>query len=179
MNEDEYQSVPFGYGVPQQQKNDRADLLDKIKPDKIVELIRHRLLGEQLLNSQWVAVRALEDRKLTEVGAWELSNLMLGVSSINISLSKLNDNEIKVRLLSISKTAQRMSVANWRRYGIHSTAQLWFIHEVIFSNTLGVLKQADNASIQELLKGTIQESRIINTDKTERGGRIKKLLGLG
>lgn len=180
MSDDQIIAIPMGSGaVPQMPRSDRSDLIDKIKPEHIVEVIRHRLLGEEYINGGWTPVKALEHRKLTDVGAWEISNLMLGVSSINISISKLKDDEIKRRLMSIAKSAQLMLVANWRKYGIHNTAQQWYVHEIVFSNTLGVLKQADSASIQELLKGTVQENRNISTEKRESGGRLKRMLGLG
>lgn len=181
MVDEQIIAIPMGGGsssVPQISRNDRADLIDKIKPENLVEIVRHRLLGEEFLNGKWIPVEALKKRKLTEVGAWEISNLMLGVSSINISISKLKDAEIKKRLLNISKTAQLMLVANWIDYGIHNTAQQYYVHEIIFSNTLGVLKQADEASIQELLKGTVQENRNISTEQRKEG-KLRRMLGMG
>lgn len=172
-------SFPYGSGgsLPIQQRNDRADLIDKIKPEAMVEIIRHRLLGEEFKEGVWIKVKALENRALTEIGAWEIANLMLGVSSINVSISKLTDREIKARLLRIAKTAQYMLLANWKEYGLKNTSQQYFVHEIVFSNTLVVLKQADEASIQELLKGTVQENRNVNTEKKETG-RLKRLLGM-
>lgn len=180
MSDDQIIAIPMGSsgGVPSNQRSDRADLIDKIKPELLVEVIRNRLLGKEFKNGEWIEVKALRDRRLSEVGAWEISNLMLGVSSINISISKLNDNEIKGRLLRIAKTAQRLLVANEIAYGLHSTSQQYFVHEIVFSNTLAVLKQADNASIQELLKGTVTENRNVSTE-VKREGRIKRMLGYG
>jgi hypothetical protein len=180
MTDEQVIAIPMGMGgsVPQAARSDRADLLDKIKPEQLVETIRQRLLGKEYINGEWREVAALKDRKLTEIGAWEISNLMLGVSSINISISSFNDQEIKKRLLGIAKTTQKTLVANYKEFGIKTTSQLWFIHEIVFSNTLGVLKQADNASIQDLLKNTVQENRNVNTE-VKREGRLKRMLGLG
>jgi len=180
MSKDEIITIPIpsGSSVPQQQRGERSDLIEKIKPELIVEIIRHRLLGEEFKNGKWIPVVALSNRRLTEVGAWEIANLMLGVSSLNVSISKLKDREIKERALRIAKSAQYLLLSNWRDYGIHNTAQLWYVHEIIFSNTLVVLKQADNASIQELLKGVVHEQRNITTERRPTG-RIKRLLGMG
>lgn len=181
MGEDQIIAIPISTGapaVPQMPRNDRADLIDKIKPENMVEMTRHRLLGEIFENGKWIPVQALKDRKLTEIGAWEISNLMLGVSSINISISKLKDVEIKRRLLSIARTAQIMLVANWRQYGLHNTAQQYYVHEIVFTNSLAVLKQADDASIQELLKGTVTENRNVNTE-VKREGKLRRMLGIG
>lgn len=180
MSEDQIITIPYpsATSVPQQQRSDRSDLIDKIKPEQMVEIIRHRLMGEEFLNGKWVEVQALRYRKLTEVGAWEIANLMLGVSSINISISKFKDREIKERALRIAKSAQYLLISNYREYGIHNAAQLWFVHEIVFSNTLAVLKQADEASIQELLKGTVQENRNISSE-VKREGKLKRMLGLG
>lgn len=180
--QDEFIAIPMGMGmgggVPQAQKQDKSDLLEKIKPDLMVEVIRHKLLGEELIGGKWVKQAYLKDRALTEIGAWEISNLMLGVSSINVSISKLDDKEIKERLLRIAKSAQYMLVSNWKEYGLRNVSQQWYVHEIVFSNTLAVLKQADDASIQELIKGTVTENRNIQSEP-KREGRLKRMLGMG
>ena len=169
-----------GLAVPQMTQQSKADLMDKIKPELMVEIIRQHLLGKELINGAWIVVPALKDRRLTEVGAWEIANLMLGVSSVNISISKLNDKEIKNRAYAIAKTTQYLLIANWKDYGITNTGQFYFVHEIVFSNTLAVLKQADAASIQELIKGTVQETRNVMQQPQKEGGgdRLKRMLGL-
>ena len=162
---------------PNQQKSDRADLLDKIKPEQIVEIIRQRLLGNDFVDGVWKPNPALKSRALSEIGAWEISNLILGTASINTSISKLEDHEIKRRLLNIADTAQMMCLANWQKYEIKNSTQLQFVHAIIFTNGLVVLKQADGASIQELLKGTVYENRNIQSEP-KRESRIKRMLGL-
>ena len=173
----QYIPIEVPSSVPIPQRSDRADLLDKIKPDLIVEVIRHRLLGEELIGGDWIPVKALKEFALTERGAWEISNLMLGVSSINTSISKLKEEVIKQRVRRIARTAQIMMVAHWREYGIKNSSQLHFVHSIVFTNALVVLFQAGDGSIQELLKGTIQENRNINTEKKEPN-RLRRLLGL-
>jgi len=160
-------------------KGDKADLLEKIRPDAIVEIIRHKLLGEEFdnINKKWVINPAFKEFALTRIGAEQISNLMLSVSSQNISLSNLKDQEIKKRVLSISKTAQYMAIENWVEYGIKRKSQLYFINEIVFSNSLAVLKQPEVEGIRKLLSGTIQESRIYNTnEEKERGGKFLGLL---
>lgn len=175
-------AIPIGSGggmpIPQVNPLNKAELIDKIKPEAMVEIIRNRLLGKEWLNGEWRDVEALKDRRLSEVGAWEIANLMLGVSSINISISKLNDREIKERAFRIAKSAQRLLIANWKLYNLKNIAQQYYVHEIVFSNTLAVLKQADEASIQELMKATVHENRNITTVPKEKGGaRISRMLG--
>lgn len=165
-------------GVPQMQRSDRADLIDKIDPKLIVETMRNRLLGKDLVNGTWTTIPALQDRALTDVGAWEISNLILGTASINVSISKLTDIEIKRRALRIAKTTQYMCCTNWRKYGIKNSSQLWYVHEIVFTNALVVLKQADDASIQELLKGTVTENRNVNSEAPKQPGKLRRFLGL-
>jgi aspartate/methionine/tyrosine aminotransferase len=50
-------------------------------------------------------VKELQRRALTRTGAWDISTLMTPVSSQNVSLSKLKDNEIRSRALNICKTS--------------------------------------------------------------------------
>jgi len=166
--------VPSG----QSQRSDKADLLEKIKPDLIVEIIRHKLMGEEFnqTTQKWETIEALKDYALTRLGAEMIANLMLGVSSQNVSLSSLKDREIKERVLSICKTAQYMALENWIEYGIKRRSQFYFIHEIVFSNSLVVLKQPEGEGIRKLLAGTISESRLYST--TQEGGDRKKLLGM-
>ena len=149
---------------------DKADLLEKIRPDAIVEVIRNRLLGKELINGTWVKQGFLQDRALTEKGAWDITNIMLGVSSQNVAISKLKDDEIRERALSISKTVQYMCLKNWKEYGIKGADQLYFIHELVFSNTFITLKQPEGEGIRKMLMGTIQESSMKSEDSSRRGG---------
>ena len=154
-------------GLPQ---TDKADLLEKIRPDLIVEVIRNRLLGKELINGEWITQPFLQERALTERGAWDLANLMLGVSSQNVSISKLKDDEIRERALSIAKTAQYMCLRNWKEYGIKGSDQLYFIHELIFSNTFITLKQPEGEGIRKMLMGTITEQSMRQEDGTKKRG---------
>lgn len=138
--------------LPISMPSERADLLDKIQPSKIVEQVFHRLLGERDLNGSWFRDEELKSRALTKKGAWDIATLMLTVSSQNVSLSKLKDNEIRARSLNIAKTAQIMCLRNWKEYGIKGTDQLRFVHEIVFSNTFITLKQPQEEGIRKLIQ---------------------------
>ena len=155
--------------------NGKADLLDKIKPDAIVEVIEHKLMGEKHIDGAWVKIPGLQRDALTHFGASEISNLMLGVSSQNVSLSKLDDQTIRKRTLAIVKTAQYMMIENWRTYGIKRISQLYFVHEIIFSNTLITLKQSENEGIRQLLKGTMHETRSVMDQQKKEGGFLSNI----
>ena len=146
MNQDVYYAPPIPMG------NERADLLDKIKPNMIVDKIFHLLLGEMEVNGSWVKCPYLEEKSLTVQGAWDIATLMTPVSNQNVSLSKLKDSEIRARTLSIAKTLQFMCLKRWKEYGIKGTDQLYFIHEIVFSNTFITLKQPEGEGIRTLLK---------------------------
>jgi hypothetical protein len=163
--------------IPQSQRTDRADFVDKLKPEAAVEVLRHRFMGEQFKDGEWVLIPELKDKRFTPEGAWELANLMLAVSTINLTISKLNNASINTRLKNLAKTAQKMLVGNFRNYGLKSTSQQWYVHQIIFSNSLGVLKQADEGGLQDLFKTTINENRNINTEKKPEG-KIRRMLGL-
>lgn len=135
--------------------SERADLLDKIQPTLIVDIIYHRLMGEVEHNGRWIKRPELQVRALTELGAWDIATLMTPVSSQNVSLSKLKDSEIRARALSIAKTTQEMCLRNWKEYGIKGTDQLRFVHEIVFSNTFITLKQPEGEGIRRMLKDTM------------------------
>jgi len=164
MNED--------YGMIKQ--SEKADLLDRIRPDAIVEVIQNKLMGKQFKNGEWVDNLELKKRALTEQGAFEIANLMLSVSSQNVSISKLKDDEIKKRTREIVVTAQCMALDNWRDYGIKHCDQLRFIHQIVMSNTLITLKQSEGEGIRKLLMGTIQEQSL-NQTANNGGGMLSNL----
>jgi len=169
-------------GQPQQsyipsgnfQGNDKADLLEKIKPDLVVEIMRNKLLGMRFnqTTKTWDKVDALQQFALTELGAEQVANLMLSVSTQNTSISLLKDREIKERVMSLCKTAQYMLLENWKEYGIKRPSQLNFVHEIIFSNSLVILKQPENEGIRKLLSGTINEQRVTHTQQEQAGGML-------
>lgn len=156
MNNPNYQE---GYAPPLALPSEKADLLDKIQPNLIIQVIFHRLLGEVEINGKWIKDPAIQSRALTKKGAWDIATLMTPVSSQNVSLSKLKDNEIRARALSIAKTAQMMCLRNWKEYGIKGTDQLHFVHELVFSNTFITLKQPEGEGIRKLL-GNIGQGEI-------------------
>jgi len=140
------------YAPPIVMPSERADLLDKIQPTLIVEIIFHRLMGDVNIDGDWKKDRELSSRALSKKGAWDIATLMIPVSSQNVSLSKLKDHEIRARALSIAKTVQEICLRNWREYGIKGSDQLRFIHEIVFSNTFITLKQPEGEGIRNMIK---------------------------
>ena len=192
MTEDIFIDVDTGKPVqinPQQQQQqqsyipagtyrsgDKADLLDKIRPEAVVEIMRNKLLGMRYIENKkaWVKVTALQEFALTEAGAEQVANLMLSVSTQNTSISLLKDREIKDRVMSLARTTQYMLLENWVEFGIKRPSQLNFVHEIIFSNSLVILKQPENEGIRKLLAGTINEQRVTHQQEEPPS----KLLGL-
>jgi len=174
MDEREYEQAMMGSGmgsVPMPSMRDgKADLLEKINPTAIVEEIRQRLMGREFINGEWVIVQELSDRALTKKGAFDIANLMLSASSQNVSISKLDDKDIRNRTMNILKTAMRMCLKNWKEYGITGTDQFFFIKETVVSNTFITLKQPEGEGIRKLIMGTIAEQNIKSEAREQRGG---------
>lgn len=174
MEAQQYPQEYDGYYPPVQQvRNDKASLLQEIKPNAIVEESRHKLMGEDLIDGQWQPIVDLKEKALTSVGAWDISNLMMVASSQNVAISKLRDDEIRMRVRSICRTAQRMCRKNWKRYGIKGTDQLYFVNEIVFTNTFVTLKQCQDGGIRDLLKGTTSENRLVTSEEKRKGGLSK------
>lgn len=150
MREEQQQ---YAYAPPLALPSEKADLLDKIRPSRVVDDVFHRLLGEEDRNGVWVGNPLLKKNALSIVGAWDIATLMLPVSSQNVSLSKLKDNEIRARALNLSRVAQQMCLRNWREYNIRGTDQLRFVHQIVFSNTFITLKQPQDEGIRRLIAG--------------------------
>lgn len=181
-DEQNVQYIPFPMGqqqgVPVPNRIDRADFVDKIKPEQIVEIIRHKLLGEEFDGNRWVKIKALQKTALSERGAWEISNLMLGAGSINVSISRLKDSQINMRLRGLMREVMIKMLSSWREYNIIDVGQFYYVKSILFSNALAVLSQAGGGSIQELFKTTIQENRNISTEQ-KQPSKLRRALGMG
>jgi len=167
-----YPQMSGGYPMP----DNKADLLDKIRPEETIEEIKQRLMGKEWDRTleKWVENPALKSIALTPIGASSLTNLMFPASTRTVSVSNLKDEEIKKRLLHLVKTAMKMCLDNWKEYGITSISQLYFVKEIVYTNTLVALKQPENEGIRRLLNSTISENRSVSTYGEEKNS----LLGL-
>ena len=160
MNYEEDQSPSMGMGFT----NDKASIIEKINPEEIVELIRNRLMGkvQNLKTGMWETRDELKDNAISEIGAWDLTNLILSVSNPNTSLSKLDDKTIRLRAYGLTKTAVHMMICNWIEYKITNRSQLAFIADIIYSLTFITLKMADAEGIRKMIMGMYSESKNIN-----------------
>jgi hypothetical protein len=174
MNQEEQQYAESSYPPSSGMMNfdSKADLLDKIRPEEIIEQIKQRLMGKEWDSNKerWVENIGLKNISLTEIGASAITNLIFPASTRNVSISNLKDEEIKKRLLSLIKTAMKMCLDNWEEYGINSVSQLYFVKEIVFTNTLVALKQPENEGIRRLLNSVISENRNVSTYGEEKKG---------
>jgi len=159
--------------MPYNMGNDRASIIEKINPDEIVELIRMRLMGKNkdLQTGIWTTNPALKDNAISEIGAWDITNLILSISNANTSLSKLDDKTIRKRAYSVMEKAVGMMLCNWREYKITNTAQLGYISEIVFSITFITLKMADAEGIRKMITSMYSESRSINEMGSIKSGK--------
>jgi len=160
----EYDSVPVS-NIP----NDRASLLDKIKPDAIVETLKYKLMGYELENGKWIKKDCYKDRALSENGAREISNLMLSASSQNVSLSNLDDSDIRRRVISKIRTLNTMILKNWKEWNITGIDQINAINEIVLENTFVTLKQPEHAGIRGLIKNTTTENFNVGNRSNDGG----------
>lgn len=178
MSEEQQPQQPQPYYPPASfASTDKADLLDRIRPDEIVDIMRQRLLGKEIKEGKWqLSPEAGQKRKLTESGAWEISNLMLPASSQNVSISNLRDSEISKRTLSLIRTALIMSLRNWKDYGIVSADQIYFIKELVHTNSFVTLKQPESEGIRKLLKGSVSEVRSVSDGQPAKRGFLGRFV---
>lgn len=151
QEEESYNAPPFI------RQETRADVMKEVRPEDTVEFLFHKLMGERFVNGRWERLAHANHLALTEVGAWDIACLLLGISNKNITYSNLTDKEIKWRVLRISETAQDMMLANWTEYGIRSATQLEFVNELVVSTSLATLKQAKDAGMRNAVMRTQTE----------------------
>ncbi len=158
---EEYQTAPE---MNYTSGSERASIIEKINPDQIVELIRMRLMGKMQdpQTGEWVTNKYLQATSISEVGAWDISNLLLSISNANTSLSKLDDKTIRKRALVIMEASLKKMISHWDEYRITNTAQLRYISEIVFSITLITLKMADAEGIRKMITHMYSESKNIS-----------------
>lgn len=157
------------YYQPTIMPSEKSDLFDKINPQDIVEILKYRLMGYEYDKNNCRWVKQSWAKGLNEMGATEITTLMLSVSNKNVALSNLDDATVRARTKNIHKAAMILCIRNWKEYGITGADQIYLISQIVLSNTFITLKQPENAGIRELLKGTTQENRMI-TESPERKG---------
>jgi len=150
----EFDSAPPQKIISAQNYIAHGDLLEKIRPDEIIEVIKRRFMGEEFIDGLWVASPELKSRALTQRGAFDMATLMLSASSQNVSISNIKDRDIRERTRNIIRTAMAMCLRNWSEYGISGSDQFHFIKEIIHTNTFVTLKQPEGGGIQKLISGT-------------------------
>lgn len=160
------------YSIPIMSSQEKANLLEQIKPDAIVEIIRHKLMGEERIEGKWKKNPALKDRAVNEVCAWDVANLMLPASSLNVSLTKLSNHEIRRRTLNIVKAVQYLLLRNWEAYEIKGADQFNYVHQIVMTNTFITLKQPDNEGFRNWLGKTSNEQRVYSSQEKEKRGGI-------
>lgn len=170
MNDEEYNSAVSPSASVVAMPSEKADMIDKINPDKTIEILLHRLMGEENKNGEWTPKPELKKRALTYIGAWDISNLMLSASNLNVSISKTQDDDIRKRVTSMIKTAMIMCLRNWKEYGIKGSDQVYFVREIIMNNTFFTMKMSEGGNMQGMIKGTSTEQHIYH-DMSGGGGK--------
>jgi len=160
-----------GYYQPVIMPSDKADLYDKIRPEDIVESIKYLLMGYEFDKRRrtWAFNSAYKEIALTEIGANQISTLLLPVSNKNVSISKLTDEEIRNRVKMLNRTGMKMCLRNWKEYGIRSPEQFYFVKEIIISIAFITLKQPEGAGVRTFIQGVTQEHRMVNEVQKKEG----------
>lgn len=143
----------------------KADLLDKIRPEDVVAEMKLDLMGMELVNGKATEVKELKELALTKLGAWQICNLLKAPSNKNTSISKLDDHEIRARVLSLCRTAQKMMLDHWKEFGIKNSSQLWYVHEILFTVAFIILKQCEGAGVRKMIIGTTSETRNVTSQE--------------
>jgi len=168
LNDIQAPALPYRFDM-----SGKADLLDKINPDAIVEEIKKRLMGMDInrRTMRWEFKNSLKDKSVSDVCANDMATLILSVSNRNVSISKLKDIEIRKRAYNIMVSAIKMLITNWGNYKITNTAQIDYVAEIVFSLAFITMKQSEGEGIRKMVVGSRQETHVsTDTDtQTKRG----------
>ena len=123
-------------------------------------------------SGDWVIRDELKENAISEVGAWQIANLLLSVANPNVSISKLTDKEIRTRAYHLTETAVKMLLSNWKTYAIYNSAQIEYVAEIVFSIAFITLKQPEGEGIRKMITGTRTETHNIHEMSERKGGLI-------
>lgn len=164
------QATAMPYYQPTIMPSEKADLYDKINPAEIIEFIKYKLMGYEYDKNKQEWYKPSWKKGLSEMGATEITTLMMPVSSKNLIISKLTDDEIRERTRWIVRTAMLLCIKNWRSYGITGSDQIQLVKEIVLSNTFITLKQPENAGAREFLGKSTSEQKSIVEEQKQKGG---------
>lgn len=169
--ESQQQAASSPYYQPVIMPNDKADLYDKIRPEDVVETLKWKLMGYEWNDAKqrWELNPVLKQISLSEVGATQMSTLLFGVSNKSVSISKLKDDEIRLRTKYLVRTAMKKCLEEWREYGIKTSATFPFIKEVVISIAFITLKQPEGAGVRTFIQGVTQENRTVIEQPKKEG----------
>jgi hypothetical protein len=172
VEEQQYMDSSYPPSSGMMHMDSKADLLDKIKPELAVEVIKQVLMGKEwdAIKEAWVVKPGLSEFALTEFGATIVASLVYPACSQNTSLSNLKEDRIYKRLLSIIKTLCKDMLDYHQEMGIKSSAHLYHIKDIVYTIVQVSLTQSESEGIRRLINSTIQESRNVSTYGEEKGG---------
>lgn len=176
QNQQQTQTQQRSAPVPNTNKTDRADFVEKIKADLIIDTFRNLLMGKEKVNGKWVQNKGMKDLALSDEGAFFISNQMLALSNMNIQISKIPEDRVRKRLYQLQKEILFSCLGNWEKFGIKNKSQFYFIKSVTFTNALGVLYQAAGGSLQLLFGDILSQNNTVR-EEPEKTGRIKSIVG--
>lgn len=142
------------------ESSEKADLLERIQPERAVEVLKYLAMGYTFDNErgEWVKNKFTEKYALNEFGANYLAMLLYPCCSQNAVLSELSEGDIKRMALGISKAFLRMAITYPQEMNITSTSQLDALARVVKYLAELTLKQAKNGGLKDLLKSTVVEN---------------------
>lgn len=159
------------YYQPMIMPSEKADLYDKIRPEDVVETVKYLLMGYQFspIKQLWELNPVMKDIALSEVGATQIATLLFPVSNKSVSISKLTDDEIRMRTKFLVRTAMKNCLEQWEVYGIKTPATIFFVKEVVVSIAFITLKQPEGAGVRTFIQGVTQENRIVQETAKKEG----------
>lgn len=162
------QVTPSPYYQPTIMPSDKSDLYGKIDPSQVVTELKFLLMGFQFNSQKGIWEKQVGSKGISEIGANEISTLMLSVSSKNGIISSLKDDDIRKRTKFITNRAIKMCVSNWKEYEI-SAEQIRWVKELVMSNTFITLKQCEEGGVRRFLGATSQEQKTIVEQPKQQG----------
>lgn len=171
--------VALNQGVPLPTRTERAEFVDKTRPEPLIEEIRHKLLMEYYDrdSGKWLKMPNFQEQAWSEFGAWQIATKLNHIANINITAGNISEEMMLNRIYGFVEEVLYDIGVNFIEYGYKNDGQIYDVKSLTISVALGTLSQAKEGHTSRTWRETTVENRqVITAPQQQTQGRLKTLL---
>lgn len=166
-------------GTPAPTRTERAEFVDKIRVEPVLENIKHQLAMEYYDKNQeaWLEIPGCEDKRWSKFGINAI--LIKFTPMINVAVQGANISEelMLKRVFNFTESVLFDVGENWKEYGVKNEGMIIDIGEICMSISMSTWSQAKEGHTSRTWRETTVENRqIVTAPPEQKKGRISSIL---